>query len=192
MISAIRCGEKTCRYLYRFSPKWVVKYRHIGYQQKIQYRASLINLQLIVIWALIWMNCQTSSASREIYRISVVITDSTYCVIIIMKHSAISKPQQASHLVSLGCTKSTESLCFALSLSCNSAFEEMWIHFWGSARVDWRASLIPCHSSALMGTSLSSGLSSSLSSPPDRQLLCSITPSCNFMSVDRKKTYLQI
>ena len=45
-----------------------------------------------------------------------------------------------------------------------------------SVAEDWRASLIPCHSSALMGTSLSSGLSSSLPPPPDRQLLCSITP----------------
>ncbi len=30
------------RYLYRLSAKWVVKYRHIRYQHKIQYHASLV------------------------------------------------------------------------------------------------------------------------------------------------------
>lgn len=113
-----------------------------------------------------------------------------------MKHLRISKTHQATFLASLDYMKSTESLSFALSLRFSLSPVMVQLRrceFISVAdRVDWRASLIPCHSSTLMGMSLFSGLSFSLSFPPDRHLLSSITHSGNFMSVDRKNTYLQI
>lgn len=79
--------------------------------------------------------------------------------------------------------------------SSNGAIEEMWIHSVAGLGVDWRASLIPCHShSSLMGTHAPGPLSSSILFPSwQASPLCHYphpTPSTrfgNFVSVDRKK-----
>lgn len=82
--------------------------------------------------------------------------------------------------------KSTESLPFALS---PVMVQLRRCEFISVAAWEWIEELLSSpvtHPPWWARRSPSASLSPSLS-PPDRQLLCSITPSCNFMSVDRKK-----
>lgn len=79
-------------------------------------------------------NCQNFIVTRDILVIAIQLS-----IVTGMKNLKIRETWNGPLLLPLDCIKSTESFCCPAS---NGAMEEMWIHFCGSLRVDWRASLM--------------------------------------------------